>query len=173
MTWIEIVDSAVKIGLGAIVAGVFGYTTMRLTHDRSARTEYAKRRRDLLEKVLDMMNQFDKIYRHQKAIFDALSNPVLLPNRREEYEGRFGQLDEQLRVAFEKFADASGILLMLGETEAEATLEAYRQAANEWYERSLPELNAMSDQHLGQLRHDILEKRRQMMSMLAIAYKAL
>lgn len=173
MTWIEIVDSAVKIGLGALIAGVFGYATVRLTQDRSARSEYAKRRRDLLEKILDMMSQFDRIYRHQKAIIESLSDPRLLPSVRERAERRFPELEEEFRIAFEKFADATAILLILGETKAESALEEYRQAVSEWYERASPEIGAMSDPGLSQLRSDIIKKRREMMSALATAHKAL
>jgi hypothetical protein len=172
MTWIEIVDSAVKILGGALIAGVFGYVTVRFTHNRAARAEYAKRRRDLLEKVLEMMGQFDKIYRHQKALFDSLTQPAL-PAVREEAARRFPVLEEEFRVAFEKFADATAILLMLDEIKAEAALEAYREAVNQWYESAHPNLISMSTQSLTQLRADIIKKRRETMSALAAAYKAL
>lgn len=172
MTWIEIVDSAVKILGGALVAGVFGYVTVRVTHNRAARAEYAKRRRDLLERVLEMMGQFDKIYRHQKAIFDTLTTPVV-PAVREEANRRFPAINEEFRVAFEKFADATAILLMLDEIKAEAALDAYRQAVHQWYTSAHPNLVSVSNESLVLLRADIIKRRRETMSALAAAYKAL
>jgi hypothetical protein len=57
MMWTDVVDSAVKIGLGALIAGGFTFLTTRLTHDRGARAEYARRRRDMLERVLATISQ--------------------------------------------------------------------------------------------------------------------
>lgn len=173
MTWIDVVDSAVKIGLGALIAGAFSFTTTRLTYDRDARAERTRRRRDLLEKVLNMMNHFDKVYRLEKALFDTLLDLSRTPKDREEDKKQFEQLDEDLRVAFEKFADSSGILLILGETSAEAALNEYREVANEWYERALPEPDSLSAASLDQLKADITAKRSALMAKLAAAYKTL
>ncbi len=46
----------------------------------------------------------------------------------------FAALDEQLRMAFEKFADVSGFLSIIGETAADKALDDYYEAANKWYE---------------------------------------
>ena len=49
MTWIEVVDSAMKISLGAVVAGGFGYLNARLAQRKDDQARYATRRRDHLE----------------------------------------------------------------------------------------------------------------------------
>jgi hypothetical protein len=175
MTWIDVVDSAVKIGLGALIAGVFSFITTRVTYERGARSEYARRRRDMLEKVIEMLNGFDKIYRHQKALYDTfcLKNS---PEEREPIKTEFEGLDEQLRVAFERFADASGVLLILGEIEAETALDAYQEAANDWYETELPETGESLSPilaELAELKDKVIFRRRVLMEKLARAYKTL
>lgn len=170
MTWIEVADSAVKIGLGALIGGAASYLSTRMTHDRGARAEYAKRRRDLLEKVLEMMNHFEKKYRHQKALFDSLSQ-ALAPDERTEMQAEFNKMDQELRVEFEGFADASGILLMLGASEAELLLDEYREATNDWYDRSFPGRGAASGPSLDELREKIIAKRGAVMAALAELYR--
>src|SRR5229473_2814241 len=98
MTWIDVVDSGLKIGLGALIAGLFSFLTTRAMHERSARSEYANRRRNMLEKVLEMLNSFDKIYRHQKAQYNFWLSTS--PRNREQAKREFEGFDEQLRVAF-------------------------------------------------------------------------
>lgn len=51
MTRIEVVDSAVKIGLRACIAGLSSYLTNKTTLERAKNAEYTKRRRDLLERL--------------------------------------------------------------------------------------------------------------------------
>lgn len=172
MTWIDVVDSGLKIGLGALIAGLFSFLATRTTHERSARSEYANRRRNMLEKVLEMLNSFDKIYRHQKAQYDTFWLSTS-PRKREQAKREFEGLDEQLRVAFEKFADASGFLLMLGEADAETALDAYHEAANEWYEITLPQVSETNTAPLDQLKEKVMSRRRVLMEKLATAYKAL
>jgi hypothetical protein len=172
MTWIDVVDSAVKIGLGALIAGLFSFITTRVTHESSARTEYARRRRDMLEKVVDTLNRFDKIYRHQKALYDTFCLSIS-KEERERVGKEFEGLDEQLRVAFEGFADASGTLLILGEIDADAALDEYQEAANQWYETELPENGEASAPTLAQLKAKVISKRSVLMERLSTAYRTL
>jgi hypothetical protein len=143
-----------------------------MTQDRSALAEHLKRRRDLLEKVLEMMNHFDRVYRHQKALHETLLQ-TLSPDEMATCQKEFSQLDEELRLAFERFADASGILLMLGETQAEVALEEYREAANSWYEEAVPDPNVTPPARTEQLKRSIADKRSTIMAKLAGAYKGL
>jgi hypothetical protein len=118
------------------------------------------------------MNHFDRVYRHQKALFDTLLQ-TLTPGEITDCQKEFDRLDEELRLAFERFADASGILLMLGETHAESALEEYREAANCWYEQSFPGLAAMPPAQVDRLKKSIVDTRSVLMAKLAKAYQTL
>jgi hypothetical protein len=166
---IEVIDSAVKIGLGACIAGLASYFTTRTTLKRAAKAEYTKRRRDLLERVINLLIDFDKIYRHQKALYDTFCSSTS-EEERETLRKEFAALDEQLRVAFEKFADASGFLSIIGETAADRALDEYWDAANKWYETDLPTEEGV-DETLELLRHSVVAKRDALMKLVATAYK--
>lgn len=171
MTGIEVVDSAVKIGLGALIAGLSSYFTNQTTLQRAANAEYTKRRRDLLEKVITLLIDFDKTYRHQKALYDSFCSSTS-DGEREARRNEFVALDEKLRIAFEKFADASGFLSIIGETEADRALDSYWDAANKWYETELPVIGGGVDPTLENLKLTVLSSRDALMKQLAKAYKA-
>ena len=58
MTWIEVADSAIKIGLGALIAGVFGYLTHYSTHKHSSMKEKAALKRLGVERVAEVVDAF-------------------------------------------------------------------------------------------------------------------
>ena len=91
--------------------------------------EYTKRRRDLLEKVINLLIDFDRTYRNQKALYDSFCSSTS-SEERGTLRKEFAALDEQLRIAFEKFADASGFLSIIGEMDADRALDEYWDAAN-------------------------------------------
>ena len=134
--WPDVADSAVKIGLGALIGGASSFWLAKLTHGRAATSEYVKRRCDHIEKVLADMNLFQIAYQRQRALFKSLRNE---PNEgdRETWTEEFNKLDEELRTSFERFGSASGILLMFGERTAAEAMDNYEDAANAWYDWEL------------------------------------
>lgn len=171
MTWLEVTDTAIKLGLGALIAGGFAFLTNRTTLERDSRQRYATRRRDLLEKVLQMVVEHDKTYRQQKAIFDYLVQVRNQPEVYQKYKMQFDTLREALRVKAEVFAEMSGILLMLGEPNAEGALEGYRELTVQWYKRSLPGISEAEASALEPLRIEIVRKRGEFMAKLATIYQ--
>lgn len=51
MTWIDVASDAVKIGLGAIVGGIFALLAALTAHHHKKSEEYTRRRRDKLEQI--------------------------------------------------------------------------------------------------------------------------
>lgn len=171
MTWIEVADSAIKIGLGALLAGLFAVLTSRLSLERDARKRYAERKRDLIERAIDKLVEFEKAYRHQKAAFDDLM--VLEPSFRTgtKRQQNFDTLDEKLRVTAEIFAEVTGILLVIGEPAVESFMETYRSLCGEWREKSLANLSQAQAAELMPLRQKIVRTREEFMAKLALSYK--
>ena len=172
MTWQDVVDISGKVGLGVLVAAAitFGGTWITLARDR--RKRYAERRRNLLEKVVDMLIEYEKTYRHQKAAFDWVAT---MQPADPEYPGAMSQFrdwDEKLRVAHEAFADASAILLLLGERKTEKALEKFRALAYRWKDESVVPSNATMLSNLLPLREQIITSREKLMSKLAAIYRA-
>lgn len=171
MTWIEVTDSAIKIGLGALIAGLFTSLTSRSALERDARKRYAERRRTLLERAADRLVEYDKAYRHQKAAFTTLIGLDLESRDASPEKVMFETCDEKFRVAFEVFAEVSGILLLLGEPAVEDAMEAYRSECVEWHGRSLSTVSSEEAKGLASTSQRVVDARHRLMARLAFCYK--
>lgn len=66
MTEIEVVYSAIQIGLGALIGGGFSYINSSLNLESERRGTLSTRRRDHLEKILELIAELENKYAHQK-----------------------------------------------------------------------------------------------------------
>jgi len=93
------------------------------------------------------------------------------PAEVEEWQPQFESLREALRVKAEIFAEITGILLLLGEPNAETALEEYRQLTSQWYDKSVFGVGEAEAAKLTSLRKEIIKKREALMAVLASIYK--
>jgi hypothetical protein len=174
MTWIEVVDSALKISLGAIVAGGFAYLNARLAHQRDDQARYAARRRDHLEKILELLTEIEHTYISQKG---ALERYRFFKDHAAAKAGAasqdFSQLDDKLYAEIAKFTRASSVLLMLGQKSANAMLLSYRDAIDEWYQYSILDLDGFPEARLNELSDKIRISRETALAALSESYKSI
>jgi hypothetical protein len=57
-SWVDVADTAVTMGLSALIGGGIGILTAWLSFRREAETEYLKRKRYMLEGILEKFDQF-------------------------------------------------------------------------------------------------------------------
>ncbi len=172
MTWVEVADTAIKISLGALVAGAFGYLTARLSYEREDRARYATRRRDNIEKVLEKLTQVERTLAKQQARINKYRHYVDSDERlADEAEVEFAELDKRLYEEIHHFRRASSILLMLGEKKAERRLEAYAEAIDEWFQYSDPVEGEFSKDLYDELAAKLETVRGSAYDALAAAYK--
>ena len=62
MTLLEILDTAVKIGLGALIGAGSAYAMARLGYRRDAEKVYIAAKRAHLDKVIELVNDIHKAY---------------------------------------------------------------------------------------------------------------
>jgi hypothetical protein len=58
LTWIEVADTAIKIGLGAVVSGVGAYVLAQLSHKNSISKEVVSRKIAILEEVNELASVY-------------------------------------------------------------------------------------------------------------------
>ena len=51
MTWLEVADTAIKIGLGALIGGLISLIVQRRAHAHDDRSELLRRRRDTMDEI--------------------------------------------------------------------------------------------------------------------------
>jgi len=62
MTYLDVIDTAVKVGLGAAISGVSAYWMARSKSRDDSRRERMVRHHDLLEKSAEQLENFSHIF---------------------------------------------------------------------------------------------------------------
>lgn len=173
MTWVEVVDTAVKISLGALLAGAFGYFTAKLSHESERRARHSERRRDHLEGVLALLNEVENKYVNQKWRLEAyrFHRDCGENEKAEEEKRHFDQVDNQLYEAVARFMASSSVLLLLGETKADALLWVYRDAVNDWLENSVLDATEFPEDRKEAIVAKVRSAREELFRSLAKAYR--
>ena len=124
VTALQILDTAVKIGLGALISGIATYFLTRSAHREEARSERRKRRYDAVERVADLVEDFTHVALKFWAAASDIVTKSHSPNR-DEWKERLGELQQELFHAFGDLSRAEGALLLLREKKAQALVRDY------------------------------------------------
>lgn len=158
MTWLEIIDSAVKIGLGALIAGASAWFLARGQYSHDLRKNKVSREFELLKDIAEKVERFTHSalkywaisadwHRARRSNPDAVKTENLLSTQKELF-GRFNEL-----------TSAEAFLLLLGQKAAQAQLRAYGEHVMV-YRRSVSRSFApMSDEEIEDYRMYILKAR--------------
>ena len=133
-TWVSIADTAVKIGLGAAISGVFGWLIARHT-TRSAITKLIfERRSDRLATVAEQYEAFFQAYLKYTNLLSGLASAGASASRDDPTGAVYPQMLAQgatdaTRLKGEMFAKmeltfyGQSTLMLLGETECREAAE--------------------------------------------------
>lgn len=171
MTWPEVADSAVKIGLGALVGGGFSLALARLTQRHEFRKLALERRWTLLQQVQLEVTDFSVAIsafwastRNAAYRRDA-SQPLSAVEQRELKE-----LENKAFAAFGALATPRSKLLLLGEKDADAALGKYRESCDAFFRVAELSNPKSTQEQLDALRADMLDKRTAAYDAISTAY---
>ena len=127
MNWIEVADTAVKIGLGALISGIVGYWHSRQAHEFSLQKDESKVRQAALEKVSHTIEaSYGPLLKLGVSLASLQQNPSNLELR--------GNLEREVRQYFRDTSEglagiepSCGVLLLLGCPSGAASLQAYQK----------------------------------------------
>ncbi|RYG96032.1 MAG: hypothetical protein EON58_12940 [Alphaproteobacteria bacterium] len=124
MTWIEVVDSAVKIGLGALIAGVASLLLTRAQHRNNVRKDAIDREFQLLKDVGEKVERFTqsalKYWAHASDWHRSLRSDPATPKPQSLKTAQAALFDH-----FGELTNAEASLLLLGHEEAQGHLRTY------------------------------------------------
>jgi hypothetical protein len=171
ITPIDVLDTAVKIGLGAVISGAGAYWLAKLNHDRELEKQQAQRRRELLEAVAEQVEKFTHValkywaYVNVTARDERLGEEVPQP----KYEA-VGEVRGELFYMYGEVTSAEAKLLLLGETKCQQLLREYGEAVKSL--RSAPYIKnpEFTENYLEHERVEILNKRALFFSELSAVY---
>lgn len=168
---VEILDSAVKIGLGALISGVFTWKVTKSTlQAQDARDRRAQRTADF-EKVVSAV----EAAQHATTQFvDALGDWAV--NRGEgaarQVEGPLNASKRALEGALVGLGSAHTRLILLGEPDGANALNDYRDAVDAFYREVWNRKDEVTDPELGAAHEALLEPRAALLETLGEAYRA-
>ncbi len=133
MTYIELVDTALKIGLGALIAGFFALLSSRRQHNQELDRARMMRRERVLEMVLE---EFEMAYQSLSRKYEeVLAMAQILSVEKYRIHAKksiYGTSD------FPRLHIVESRLLLLGLKEEARYLMGFRQIAGEFEKMALP-----------------------------------
>jgi hypothetical protein len=155
MTSLELADTAVKIGLGAVIAGAFALLSSRRQHIQELDRERVKRRERVLEKTAE---EFELAYQALSAKYEriaGLANVVIDAKYRVNAQDCLSGIDD-----FGRLHVIESRLLLLGlRPEAEMVMH-FRQIAGEFEKMALPKVQSHPDPQALSLKLEALFQQR-------------
>jgi hypothetical protein len=132
VTWIEVVDTAVKIGLSGIIAAAAGYVLAKRGQKHELDSEYFRRRQDVIERVSAEFSAVHMVFFNicigYSSLIDYIHTGLSVDSDTRDLYGRhIRDIGENLR----KMHVLEGQLLVAGALEATDALRRYRLHATD------------------------------------------
>lgn len=181
MTWIEVVDSAIKIGLGALIAGFFADRAGRIARKHEVSKEYIKFKRELLMQISADCNVFHRrLLDVEKWVNNDAHGRILYVQELFAIEANIILLDEpSAREAYDAYSGLASIVISRSEKMVKAEVEKVNSAKIDFAQVDMDKFTQattaiLSEKIVNQLGDDfsnIVDSKRELDSELAKAMK--
>ena len=172
MTWLEVIDSAVKIGLGALIAGVSALVLAKAQHRNTLAKDRAEREFQLLKEIAEKVERFT----HAALKYWALSADWHRALRKDPEAKKSAQLRAAQDELFDRFNDvtnAEATLLLLGQEDAQAQLRTYGDYVVSFRKTVSNSADPLSDEAINDYRTYFLRARSSLFKQLHSVYQGL
>ena len=126
VAWIEVVDTAVKVGLGALIAGVASYVISNRIHKNELGKLRTTKRYELLEVIAEKIEAFSIPFRKYSTV---ARNIVDYTNKQKHISDskyqRHIKHHGELHLCVDELSAAQSLLYLLGEDDVQDKLEKY------------------------------------------------
>ncbi len=171
--WLNVVDTAVKIGLGALLGGAFGVWVAWLNNRSQSSRGYLEKKRSILESILADVESF---FGATTLYWANLTNAVFKRdqgNRLTEAESKeLRKLEQELFESFKVVGSCSAKLLLIGEEAAEIKLKELRDVIDAFFRIGNIENKTSTVVALEKHREFMAVKRREFYLALSISFKS-
>lgn len=121
-TWIEVADTAVKIGLGAIISGLTGYALATTNHNRDLKKELIKTKTRILEEAC---SEAESYFSYVNKFLNSLGFLIV-----ESHEGIREQTKEEQAIIESLHAEMNEALNCRNRAKAKISLLGLTSALN-------------------------------------------
>jgi len=172
-TWIEIADTAIKIGLGAAISGVSAFLINRQTHNKSLEKENHSRNKETLESVtLSIEELTHSLLKYWSYILEWTKNNEKGVQASKEKTDSITELRGDIFNLFKGLTNSEGRLLLIGCVEQQKKLREYGTLITEFYRYASRNNEEIQSSELEAWRTKILEARERLYSSLNKSYRA-
>jgi len=167
MDYISILDTVVKVSLGALVSGITA-TIIIKQKQRQAEKSLRTRRVDTMEDIASTVGSFSHVFsKYSALIVESTRYGDQWPTqRREELE----RITEELVRIFQRIAEVESKLLLLGEKHLEKSLKLYAGKIAYFRKHVYVGRQDLSEEELNQIKKDIAKLREQFYDILSRRY---
>jgi hypothetical protein len=174
MTWLEVVDSAVKIGLGALIAGISSLLLSRSQHRRELDRAKIDREFNILKDVAEQTERFTQTaLRYWSLIGESHRLRRKSSSLSAKKESNLEETKRQLFDIFHELTSAEAKLLLLGKRDAQGALRSYGDIVNAFRRSVVTNTEIMTDVEIEAWRENILRSRERVFSELHRCYQQL
>ena len=171
VTPIEILDTTIKIGLGALISGTAAFLIARLNQTKEIEKTRANRRRELVEEIAEKTEKFNSgTIRYWAILLERVANEEqsqpLPPLRQNEWNAA----DALLNNSFEEITNAESKLLLLGEEQSSTLLRNYVQDVSDFSTKAFS-ASSVSRSEVDEFKANFMEARKGFFETLSATYK--
>lgn len=172
VTTIEVIDTAVKIGLGGVITIVGTFLVTRLSHKHEYKKERNRRFFDALEHSSTLIEETTHVaLRYWALIIEWVRNTndgmELAPHRKEELE----KTKIDLFNEFKSLTVAESKLMLLGLTKSATMVREYGDLLKEMRRKCYDGNKSLSEAAMSDFRERILSKRQELFTELSNVFK--
>jgi hypothetical protein len=173
MTPLEVVDTAVKVGLGAAISGLSAYWMGKSKARDDLRRERLTRHHGLLEKSAEQIESFSHVILRYWALMIEWVRArdqglTLQPHRAEELT----KSKAELFNAFSDLTSAEAKLLLLGHTEAQKRLRVFGDLSKQIRREAYDGSKSLTEQKMEEFRTQLLAAREELFSEVSRVYRS-
>ena len=173
-SWLDIIDTTVKIGLGAAISGIATYSVTSLKHKSDKELSAANTKRESLHSVAEQAEEFSHVCLNYWArILDWTRKKQLERPINKVLEAELSSTRIELFNSYKILASAESKLLLNGEQKAQELLRSFGEEVTKFYGKVYIGEHGVSIKEIEDWRTTILSKRQKLFNELAIIYKLL
>jgi len=170
VTGLEILDGAIKVGLGAVIAGISTYLVSKLNHDEEMEKDRLRRRREILE---DIASKCDVFATHVLDYWALLADWLEVADPEKElpdHRARIKKASLKFYDGFYSLTRAEGRLLLLGQKQARLALRSYGEYAQEFYSEIYAERKDVKEEDMLRYKSGLRERYEKLLESLSEVY---
>ncbi len=170
-TLIQLTDTPLKIGLGALIAGLMAWLLLRRSIHLQQNMQRGNRRLEILEQVSAQVGTVTHIFaKYSSLVNESIQFGDRWPQaRRQELD----DVNNELVSEFKKLAEAESKLLMLGEKNLERSLRLYGAKIAIYRKQVYACRKDITPEQITALKSAIIQVREQFYDMLSRKYDTL